>query len=214
MINSSMISSQKKPTVPAQSSQPQNMDPWGSPTTNHNDQLQLAMSKVVSFDDELEPSDVEEEGHIFGSGGGHKSNVSGSSKIGTIDQGVGTFIGSSSLTSPFNSPIKQTTTPQTRPKTGSFIDLVPEMFEESPRRMKPMTASLEESAMTNELLEKLKEKNSALEASKYELEEQLRKTELEKKKFEISFKNLDRLLAEKEQLISKMNDEKYIVVWF
>ena len=189
------------------------MDPWGSPTTNHNDQLQLAMSKVVSFDDELEPSDAEEEGHIFG-GSGHKSNVSGSSKIGTIDQGVGTFIGSSSLTSPFNSPIKQTTTPQTRPKTGSFIDLVPEMFEESPRRMKPMTASLEESAKTNELLDKLKEKNSALEASKYELEEQLRKTELEKKKFEISFKNLDRLLAEKEQLISKMNDEKYIVFRF
>jgi len=80
--------------------------------------------------------------------------------------------------------------------------------------MKPMTASLEESAKTNELLDKLKEKNSALEASKYELEEQLRKTELEKKKFEISFKNLDRLLAEKEQLISKMNDEKYIVFRF
>lgn len=177
----------------------QQTDPW----SNDSDKLQLAMSKVVSIDDEL---DSDEDMIDLG----HNNSKPHMAKKGVIDQGIGTFIGSSNLTqSPLTSPLGSPVKYQQTSTKSSFIDLVPEMFNSSPRRMK--SDEREDERLTNELLQKLKEKNAALETSKFELEEQLRKTEMEKKRFEISFKNLDKLLAEKEQLISKMNDEKYSI---
>ena len=61
---------------------------------------------------------------------------------------------------------------------------------------------------TNELLSKLRDKNNELEKAKLELETKLRDTEQKKKSFEKAFNKSDRMLAEKERIISNMNTEK------
>ena len=77
------------------------------------------------------------------------------------------------------------------PKKPSFYDIVPEMLNDK-----------------EETLEKLKTKIENLQTAKLELKSQLNETEDQKKKFETGFNNLNRLLAEKEKLISQMNAEK------
>lgn len=101
-------------------------------------------------------------------------------KPGVIDQGIGAFIESYR-----DSP---------SPRKPSFYDIIPEMLSDRDKE---------------DTLERLRKKNDDLETAKAELEAQLNETEDQKKKFETGFNNLNRLLAEKEKLISQMNAEKF-----
>lgn len=141
------------------------------------------MTKVVSFNDDSENSEDEIE---LGQGA-----LMAKVNKGTINQGLGPFIGASG----FNQP-------PTKHSGNSFIDIVPAMFDGSPKRNR------DDDEMSKILLRQLETKNAALEETKFNLEEQLRKTEWEKKRFEVSFNNLDKLLAEKEKEISKIHNEK------
>lgn len=151
------------------------------------------MTKVVSFDD-----DSDEEIEL--AAGVSSSRQSTTGYKGTIDQGVGTFIGSHSLT---QSPVKQTAKSSA---SSSFANILPEMLGNSGSVGAPRYNRDDD--VTRKLLNTLEDRNSRLEASKYELEQQLKKTEDERTRSQLALRNFEKLLAERDQRISEINKEK------
>lgn len=208
----------------------ENVDPWGMSTNvqnnNHshlanssNDKLQLPMTKVVSFDD----SD-DENVEIFGSSTQQQQQRSSQyTRIdGSINQGVGAFIGSSHSLN--QSPVKhyqqqqqqqhQITTAKTS-TASSFGSILPEMFSggvaaaaaATSTTTTPVRHSRDED-VTRKLLNSLEERNARLEESRGELEQQLKRAEEERLRSQLALRNFEKLLAERDQRITEINKEK------